>query len=236
MDGTTLVSRLLLCVSISLLFVVPAPGGGRNDPWQAIRQLNRGVGYVFVKRDMTCQYGQLKKVTGSSVSIKTDRADVVIDRSALLRVRWGFGGRSVKDDNPNLPLFILFSGRSSWGDLLAFQPFESKEHPGSTLHFSLTTKDGKSHRGILREVEPEAIVLADSFGTTSTFGKGQIGQVDFITQKPLSDTEEFHWEELAMLRVFDPQLYPRMFHIGDTLAVTLYQSRRTEDDSKIACS
>jgi hypothetical protein len=220
----------LICV-----LTQPAFCNNENDPWQSLKQLKRGLGYVFIMRDMTCQYGQLKEVADTSVSIKTDRADVVVAKANLLRVRVGFGGRSVQNSNPNLALFTLYSGRSSWGDLLAFVPFESKEHPASAMHFLMTTQDGRAHRGILNQVTEDEIALADSFGKISSFSKRQVSRVDFITEKPLSETEEFHWDELAMLRIFDPQLYPRLFHLGDTMPVTLYQSAIPEDNSMIAC-
>jgi hypothetical protein len=213
----------------------PAFCNNENDPWQSLKRLKRGLGYVFIMRDMTCQYGQLKEVTDTSVSVKTDRADVVVAKVNLLRVRVGFGGRSVQNSNPNLALFTVYSGRSSWSDLLAFVPFESKEHPASAVHFLMTTKDGVAHRGILSQVTEDEISLADNFGKSSSFPKGQVSRVDYIKEKPLSETEEFHWDELAMLRIFDPQLYPRLFHLGDTIPVTLYQSAIPEDNSMIAC-
>jgi hypothetical protein len=186
-------------------------------------------------RDMTCQYGRLREVTDTSVSIKTDQSDVVIARANLLRVRLGFGGRSVQNSNPNLPLFTIYSGRSSWSDLLAFAPFESKEHPSAAVHFLLITKDGKAHHGILNQITEEEITFADNFGKLTGFTKEEVSQVDYIAMKPLSETEEFHWNELAMFRIFDLQLYPRLFHVGDTMPGTLYQAAIPEDNSIIAC-
>jgi hypothetical protein len=233
--GTLWLRKVCLTFCFSCFMAQPALCGDGNDPWQSLKQMRRGVGFVFVRRDMTCQYGQLKEVTDTSVAIKTDKANVVIDRSTLLRVRRGFRGVSVENSNPNMPLFTLYSGRSSWGDLLAFAPFQSKDHPGSAVHFSLKTTDGRLHQGTLSQVTAGENTLADKFGKPLTLSKGQIVQVDYITEKPLSDTEEFHWSELAALRIFDPPLYPRLFHIGDTMSVTLYQSTITEDNSTVAC-
>jgi hypothetical protein len=159
--GTPWLRKVCLTLCFSCLLTQPALCGGGNDPWQSLKRMKRGVGFVFVRRDMTCQYGQLKEVADTSVSIKTDKADVVIDRSTLLRVRRGFRGLSVENSNPNMPLFTLYSGRSSWGDLLAFIPFQSKDHPGSALHFSLRTKDGSLHQGILSQVIVGETTLVD---------------------------------------------------------------------------
>jgi hypothetical protein len=228
--------RLLrVCVCLFTLVLPVTPCLGEGDPWQSLRLLKRGLGFVFIEHGQTCRYGELKEVTDTNVSIKTTQGSVVIPKSDLVRVRSGFGGRSVANDNPNLPLFTLYSGRSSWADLLAFAPFESKGHPYSTVNFSVKTKDGRLHRGFLSMVTAEEITLTDRLGSASTFPKGQIAQVDYIREKPLSDTQEFYWEELGMGIIFDPQLYPRLFHLGDTMPVTLYQSTLAEENSAVIC-
>ena len=226
--------RLLSGCLISLVFAVP-PCFADGDPWQSLRSLKRGLSFVFIQNDQTCQYGELKEVADSNVSIKTNQGIVVIPKADLVRVRSGFGGLSVANDNPNLPLFTLYSGRSSWVDVLAFAPFESQGHPYSTLNFSVRTKDGRLHKGFLSKVTAEEITLTDKVGTAATFRKGQIAQVDYIREKPLNDTQEFYWEELGMGIIFDPLLYPRLFHLGDKMPVTLYQSTRAEENSAVMC-
>ncbi|GGG95591.1 hypothetical protein GCM10011586_08320 [Silvibacterium dinghuense] len=211
------------------------PCFGESDPWQSLKQLKPGLGFVFIERSLTCQYGELEKVTDTNVSIKTKQGTEIIHKADLMRIRYGFGGHAVANDNPNLPLFTLYSGRSSWSDILAFVPFQSKVHPYAAFRFTLTTKDGRIHRGILNGVSAEQITLADKSGNATTFLKKEIVQVDYITEKPLSDTQEFYWDELGVGRIFDPQLYPRLFHLADTMSVTLYQSARAEDDSVIIC-
>lgn len=103
------------------------------------------------------------------------------------------------------------------------------------MNFSLKTKDGRLHRGFLSKVTAEEITLTDKLGSTATFRKGQIDQVDYIREKPLSDAQEFYWDELGMGIIFDPQLYPRLFHLGDTMPVTLYQSKLAEENSAVLC-
>lgn len=211
------------------------PCFGEGDPWQSLRALKRGLGFVFIQNDHTCRYGELKEVNNTDVSIKANQGDVLVPKADLVRVRSGFGGRSVANDNPNLPLFTLYSGRSSWADVLAFAHFESTGHPYSTVNFSLRTKDGRLHKGFLSKVTAEEITLTDKVGTAATFPKEEIDQVDYIREKPLSDTQEFYWEELGMGVIFDPQLYPRLFHFGDTMPVTLYQSTLPEENSAVTC-
>jgi len=225
--------RVSLCLYSSLLLITHC--FAEDNPWQTLRQLKPGLSFVFMERDLTCVYGELKKVSDTDVSIKTKQGSVVIPKADLLRVRSGFDGRFVANDNPNLPLFTFYSGRSSWADLLAFAPFQSKRNAYSKLRFSLTTTDGHLHEGTLTEVTAEAITLTDKLGTTATFSKGTVSRADYIREKPLSDTQEFYWEELGMGMILDPQLYPRLFHLGDTMRVTLYQSTLVEDNSVVEC-
>ena len=228
-------NRRLLSVCLFSLVVTIRPCFGEGDPWQSLRLLKRGLGFVFIQHDQTCRYGELKEVTDTNVSIKTSQGIVVIPKADLVRIRSGFGGRSVANDNQNLPLFTLYSGRSSWADVLAFATFESKGHPYSKVNFSVRTKDGRLHKGFLSKVTAEEITLTDKVGTAATFPKGQIDQVDYIREKPLSDTQEFYWDELGMGIIFDPQLYPRLFHLGDTMPVTLYQSTLAEENPVVLC-
>ncbi len=215
--------------------LLAASSFAQTDPSQQLRSLKRGIGYVFIERDLTCRYGELTKVTNADVSIETKQGQVTLRIANLLRVRSGFGGRPIKTDNANLPLFTLYSSRSSWGDVLAFSPFVSKGHPYSVVNFSLKTKDGKVHRGFLSNLTLNEITLTDRAGTAATFQKDQIDQVDYIRQRPLSDTQEFYWQELGMGVIFDPELYPRLFHVANTMPVTLYQSTLPEDNLVIRC-
>jgi hypothetical protein len=185
---------------------------------------------------MTCHYGQIKTITDQSVLIRTDRSDVTIEESNLIRVRLGFSGRSVPPDNPYLVLATVYSGRSSWSDLIGFMPFQSKSHPGFTVRMSVTTTGGKLHRGSLGQVTGSEISLTDPFGKEISIPKTEVSRIDYIRDKPLSDKEEFYWEELAMLRIFDPALYPRVFHLGDKMPVRLYESDVPEDNSPVHCS
>lgn len=121
--------RLRVCVCLFSLVLPATHCLGEGDPWQSLGLLKRGLGFVFIERDQTCRYGELRNIEETNVSIKTAQGSAVIAKSDLVRVRSGFGGRSVTNDNPNLPLFTLYSGRSSWADLLAFTPLNPKGPP-----------------------------------------------------------------------------------------------------------
>jgi hypothetical protein len=210
---------------------------GADDPWQSLRELPHNVGFVFLERGMTCQYGQIKAVAAQSVLVRTDRSEVTFEKSRLMRVRLGFGGQPVPPSSPNLVLATVYSGRSSWADLIEFMPFQSK--PGSyssfTVRISVNTTGGKVRQGRLQQVTDSGITLADAFGKETSMAKTEVSRVDYMRNRPLSDKQEFYWDELAMLRIFDPALYPRLFHLGDTMPVRLYDSALPEDDSPAQC-
>lgn len=207
---------------------------GVDDPWQSLKHLSHVVDFVFAERDMTCQDGQIKAITDQSVLVRTARSDVTVKKSSLIRIRLGFGGRSVP--SVNLVLFTVYSGRSSWADVSDFMPFQSKlTHSPFKVRMSVTTTRGKLHRGSLEEVTGSGITLADAFGQEISIPKAEVSHIEYITYKPLSDKQEFYWDELAMGRIFDPVLYPRLFHLCDTIPVRLYDRAIPEDNSPVQC-
>jgi hypothetical protein len=219
----------------TLIFSVSCAGA--DDPWQSLKELPHNVGFVFIKRGMTCQYGQLKALVGQSVLVRTDRSDVTFAKSSLIRVRLGFGGQLVPPSNPNLVLATVYSGRSSWADLIEFMPFRSKPRSYSnfTVQMSVNTMTGKVRQGRLQQVTDSGITLADAFGKETSIAKMDVSRVDYIRDKPLSDKQEVYWDELAMFRIFDPVLYPRLFHVGDKIPVRLYDISVPEDNSPVQC-
>jgi hypothetical protein len=129
---------------------------------------------------------------------------------------------------------MMYSGRSSWSDVLEFMPL-LRRNPALDIHISVVTISGKSWKGALKEATDAAISVRDSFGKETQVPKSAVSRVDYIQSKPLSDNQEFDWEELAMLRIFDPALYPRLFHAGDTVRIRLYDRALTQDDSHLEC-
>ncbi len=104
----------------------------------------------------------------------------------------------------------MYSGRSSWADVLAFMPLVSK-YPSLRPLMTVTTISGKSVKGSLILVTETEITLRDDFGKETQTLRSEVSKVNYIQSRPLSDKEEFYWEELATLRIFDPVLYPRLF-------------------------
>jgi hypothetical protein len=217
--------------------ILSANCAAADDPWQSVKELPHNAGFVFVDRGMTCQFGHIEAVTAQSVLVRTDQSAVTFEKSSLTRIRYGYSGRPVSPSNPNLVLATVYSGRSSWADLIEFTPF--RPTPGSYSSFavrmSVKTTAGKVRQGRLQQITDSGITLADSFGKETSIARTEVSRVDYITDKPLSDNQEFYWAEMGPLRIFDPALYPRLFHLGSTMSVRLYDRALPEDDSPVRC-
>jgi hypothetical protein len=185
---------------------------------------------MFQERDLTCHFGQISSTTDQSVIIHTDKSDITIARANLLRIERGRSGTV----SPYQSLFVVYSGRSSWADIISFIPFLSKS-PSYEVSMLIATSDGKIQKGNLKDATETEIILRDSFGKETRIPKTQVSWVDYLRIKPLSDDQEFYAEELAWMVIFDPVLYPRMFHLGDRMPVRLYDCTLPEDNSPTQC-
>ena len=203
-----------------------------RDTWKSVQRLPHHASFMFLEKDRACHFGQIQAVTDQRVVVRTDKSDITIARANLLRIQRGRS--SASSAKLFLPLSMVYSGRSSWADILWFMPLISK-WPSVEVRVSVATTDGQLRRGDLKEVTEAEIVLRDPFGKETQISRTTVSRVDYIQTKPLSDQQEFDWEELAMFRIFDPVLYPRMFHTGDTIPVRLYDRALSEDDSPAQC-
>jgi hypothetical protein len=222
-------SRRVFSVVLAIqAFAILAHCTDTNDPWRSMKQLPHGVMFVFVERDLTCHEGKVKTVTDQAVLLRSGKSVITIEKSNLLRV-----GRGHLDypQGSLATLAVVYSGRSSWADLIDL----AKSPSWRQVSISVATTGGKSYGGELWKVTETNISLRDSFGKEASIPKTEVSHVDYIQQKPLSDDGEYAWDELAQLRIFDPELYPRLFHVGDTVPVRLYDRAASEDDSPLYC-
>jgi len=72
-------------------------------------------------------------------------------------------------------------------------------------------------------------------GKKTNINKSEISIVRYIRPKPLSDFAEYSDDELAWMKVFDPQLWPRMLHL-QSMSIRLHDSSLPQDDSTIVCT
>jgi hypothetical protein len=95
-------------------------------------------------------------------------------------------------------------------------------------------KSGKKGRGKLLSASDMALTL-ESWGKAANIRKDDVSTVSYIRAKPLSDSAAYADDELAWMKVFDPQLWPHLMHLESPLTVPLYDASLPEDDSSIVC-
>ena len=214
------------------ILVISAYCAEAKDPWQSVRQLPHHASFMFLERDQTCYDGQISSTTDQHVIIHTDKSDLSIAKADLLRIQRGPCRVSSTYQVTYQVPSVVYSGRSSWVDIIGFMPYLSLKYHRE-VSILVATLDGKVLKGNLKEATDTEIVVIDSLNKETQIAKTQVSWVDYLQTKPLSDTQEYCWDELAALQIFDPVLYPRMFHLGDKMAVRLYDRTLPEDDSPI---
>jgi hypothetical protein len=78
-------------------------------------------------------------------------------------------------------------------------------------------------------------VILESASGTVDINKNEISTVNYIRPSPLSDSAANSDDELAWMKIFDPQLWPKMLHLEPVMSVRLYDASFPEDDSTIVC-
>jgi hypothetical protein len=192
---------------------------GSDDQWNTFRQVKHRANYIFVTRDRNCIGGKIKHMDDSAVAITQSTAsDIVIQQPDLLRITYGAWGPGV-----------IFSRRSSWSDIVSivgkhFQP-----------EIVVVTASGQEHKGKLVRASDKSMILKSS-GKTVNIVKDEVSRVSYIRPKPLSESAAYADDELAWMKVFDPQLWPHLLHLESPLSVRLYDSSLPEDSSAIVCN
>jgi hypothetical protein len=224
----------LFISTLTVVFPLTLQCQTATNSWLLVRHLPEHATFTFIEQHQTCHSGQIVTVTDTELRILPEKQQtpIAIPRSTLIRIRRG--GSQWPSNNPNLPLLIVYSGRSSWTDVLAFAPFALQ--PWAHVRMQVVTTGGRRRKGDLSGVTSNEVSLRDAAGRDTTFPRADVSLVDYLQLRPLSDSQEFDWEELAPFRIFDPALYFRMFHIDDTVPVRLFDRALPEDDAPVRCN
>ena len=208
-----------LLVAVILCFAPPISWPSSNDDlWNNVAKLPRGSTYVFVDRSHGCVDGKIKQLDDGAVTIIRGNApEAKTERANLLRITSGYWA-----------LGVIFSGRSSWFDVVHL--VGGRFHP----EIAVLMKSGKKGRGKLLSASDMALTL-ESWGKAANIRKDDVSTVSYIRAKPLSDSAAYADDELAWMKVFDPQLWPHLMHLESPLTVPLYDASLPEDDSSIVC-
>lgn len=219
------------CVSLALpAQVVPSPTS--DHQWQQVQNLTRRNTFTFITREQTCTTGQIESADDQSIAVKTKSSGTVtIPRENLDRIL--LYGKPTEARAELTTFYTVYSGRSSWEDVVQLGKC-AQEMANIRITAKVGTKDGKRHSDTIRGATDTDITLADP-AKEFTIAKADISRLEFVRYKPLSSTQEFYRDELGLLQIFDPDFYPRLFHIGDTMSVRLYDSSTPEDNSPVTC-
>ena len=55
-------------------------------------------------------------------------------------------------------------------------------------------------------------------------------------QKPLSNSAAYADDELTFLKIFDPELWPKLFGLQGSLDVRLFDASLPEDNTPVVCT
>jgi hypothetical protein len=190
---------------------------GTDKGWDVVTHLNRNASFTFVDRNHTCTSGKINRANDRKVTVSRQHdPDIDIARTDLLRItsgEWAPG--------------VVFSGRSSWSDVVRI--VGRRFHPD----IAVVTKSGEEHKGKLLTASETGLTIGHA-GKKTDINKSEVSIVSYTRTKPLSDFTEYLDDELAWMKIFDPQLWPRMLHLH-SISIRLYDSSLSQDDSTIIC-
>lgn len=203
-----------------ILALLPAKiwSSSTDDQWEAVTKIDRGASLTFVDRARNCLGGKIKHADNRTITVmRRDAPDTTLERTSVLRISAGgwAGG-------------VVFSGRSSWSDVLWI--VGRHFHPD----IGIALKSGEEYKGKLISASETGLIVEVSKRKRS-IDKRDISIVNYIRPKPLSDSAEYADDELAWMKVFDPQLWPHLLHLRSSISVRLYDASLSQDDSSIVC-
>ncbi len=212
-------SALLLLFSLTSASF--AQSAERSESWNNLKQLTHKATFIFVKTDRNCIGGMIASVTDRALVVKELHGQpITITREELLHVNQGDWGAGV-----------LFSSRSSWADVNAVTSRNGRTLKSKVL---IETKSGRTQQGTLTSVS-EGDIAMDSQHNVIHVAKADIATVSLVTSKPLSSSASYADDELAWMKIFDPQLWPKMFGFQGSMRVRLFDASLPEDNSPIVC-
>ena len=222
------VARLSAVAVLSL--VVPTISHAQNGNWKVVEGLTHKTEFTAIDRDGNCTTGSIKEATDKALALKTTASVVSIPKDRLLRFEYGYWPHG--HDWPSI-FSTVYNDRSSWSDLQLLGSW-AKANPYRAPPVRVRDKKGKVQNGKLEDVSDTAITLG-LVNSHIVIAKSDVARVERIVEKPLSNTAEFCWEECVYFVIFDPELYPRIFHIGDTMPVLIYDAAMPQDDTQLTC-
>ncbi len=201
---------------IILVAALPLLGASDNNSgWENLMHVTKQRSYTIVTRDFHCLTGKLGSVTTDSLTLEAPKIGVInLKRADVLQVG-------------SDPGYIVFSGRSSWVDVVSYHLYAGES-------FAIQTKNGKNFGGKHIKVSDSGVSLGEP-GNTTSIAKAEVSKIDLHSSTPLGGGEEFFLRENPVIFWLDAHLWPRWIGIGGRIRVPLYDSSLPEDDRPITC-
>jgi hypothetical protein len=211
----------------------------QSKPWKQVQDLTHHATFTFIDTAHLCTKGKIRRVTDNELVVNTGKSNVSLARANLLWILRGifpsyvppYGGSSAV-------IQTVYSARSSWSDVTQFGRYAKSDVPGKYPHIRVlaivTDNIGKKHQGLLVDVTADAVTLKQG-AKKVVFRKSDIASFAVVREKPLGDGAEYCWDEAIGFEWLCPEVYPRMFHVGDSIDVNLYDFSLPEDNSPMTC-
>jgi hypothetical protein len=202
--------------SVVILVVVGAAvtlcAAGDDNGWRNLEHVTRDRDYTVVLRDLRCIQGRLLSTGDDAISLQIDQArQAIIKRARVLRV----------GEYRNAPSHdTVFSGRSSWADVVTGEPKASE-------YLLIVTKKGEQVHWHRPNVSESSVS-----GDGKTLLKSDVRLVSYVRFTPLTRQEEYAEHEGVALAA--PRLWFNLAMLGE-ITVPLYDSDVTEDNSPVTC-
>jgi hypothetical protein len=178
--------------------------------WEALKHITRKRNYTAVLLDGSCIRGRITKVTDTDVTLKTAKDERSLGPQDLLRFSDVWGG-------PHDP---VFSGRSSWTDVLEAKPV-AKEY------LLFVTTDGRKRKWKSPVFVDETVSYKGD-----AISRKDIRYVYYVRVKPITENEEDLQRESATF------LAPRLWFgstLLPTMEVLIYDSSVPENNQPLTC-
>lgn len=189
-----------------------------HDQWDTVAGIDRRASLTFVDRNPNCMDGKIKQADNRTVTVlRRSAPETTLERTNVLRISSGgwAGG-------------VVFSGRSSWSDVVRI--VGRRFHPD----IDVAMKSGEEYKGKLLSAS-DRVLTVESLKKKKIINKSDVSTVSYIRPKPLSESAEYANEELAWMKVFDPQLWPHLLHLQSSMSIRLYDASLAQDESSIVC-
>jgi hypothetical protein len=203
--------KLTVIVSFVLMaaLAVTAQDTPDSAQWNSLKKLSTDASFAYrIEGWESCLYGKLRRVTSRSITIETDKEEVVISREDLQRV---WDGSEAND--------FIYTRYSSWEDVKTLTASMNKNE-----FVRVTDKRGLKREGRASKISDSEITLQKD-GKIFTIPKADIAAVDYIRLKPVGDDANYEARHGLFLR---PETWSYAWGIPPKMAVRLYDSSVSE--------